>query len=62
MDTVGLQYPGHMSLAVAFNGKGDAYKVGNDLFYVTDGTYFYAMPGMSQPSFKNAQAKIVKTK
>ncbi len=61
MNTVGLQYPGHISLGVDYPGKGDFYTVQDHKFFVTDGTYFYAHPGMSQPSFKNAQAKILLT-
>ncbi len=62
LDTVGLKYPGHISLGVAYKGAGDYYKYGNTDFFVADGTYFYANPGMSQPSFKNKPAIFLKTK
>lgn len=62
-DSVGLHYPGHMSLAVAYDGKGvDYYNIYGQKYYVTDGTYFYASPGVSQPSFKGAQAGFVPTR
>ncbi|MGE4398612.1 MAG: hypothetical protein AB7D29_03730 [Campylobacterales bacterium] len=62
-DSVGLHYPGHMSLAVAYDGKGvDYYNIDGQKYYVTDGTYFYAPPGVSQPSFKGAKAGFVLTK
>ncbi len=62
LDTVGLRYPGHLSLGVSYGGKGDYYTAHNKNYYVTDGTYFYAAPGMSQPSFKNIKANILTTK
>lgn len=62
IDSIGLQYPGHISLGVSYEGKGDYYTLSQEKFYVTDGTYFYANPGMSQPSFKNAAAKFLRTK
>lgn len=62
IDTVGLQYPGHVSLGAEYAGKGDFYTLNRHNYYVTDGTYFYALPGMSQPSFKNAPAKILPTR
>jgi len=62
LDTVGLRYPGHLSLGVSYSGKGDYYTDHNKNYYVTDGTYFYATPGMSQPSFKNVEAKLLETK
>ena len=62
LDTIGLRYPGHISLGVSYSGKGDYYTAQNKNYYVTDGTYFYANPGMSQPSFKNVAAKILGTK
>jgi len=62
LDTVGLRYPGHLSLGVSYSGKGDFYTTHNQNYYVTDGTYFYSNPGMSQPSFKNVAAKYLETK
>ncbi|MCX6074119.1 MAG: hypothetical protein NTY39_07365 [Campylobacterales bacterium] len=62
LDTVGLRYPGHLALGVSYSGKGDYYTTQNKNYYVTDGTYFYANPGMSQPSFKNVAAKFLGTK
>lgn len=62
LDTVGLKYPGHISLGVAYGGSGDYYKYENSNFFVADGTYFYANPGVSQPSFKNKPAVFLKTR
>lgn len=62
LDTVGLRYPGHLALGVSYSGKGDYYAMQNKNYYVTDGTYFYANPGMSQPNFKNMAAKFLETK
>lgn len=62
IQSIGLQYPGHISLGVAFEGKGDYYEAAGQKYYVTDGTYFYASPGVSQPSFKNVPAKYLKTR
>lgn len=61
LESIGLQYPGHISLGVAYEGKGDHYEAAGSKYYVTDGTYFYASPGVSQPSFKNLSAKFLKT-
>jgi hypothetical protein len=62
LDSIGLRYPGHISLGVAYNGHGDYYNYGNRKYYVTDGTYFYTSPGVSQPSFKGVAAEFLKTK
>lgn len=61
LESIGLQYPGHISLGVAFDGKGDSYEVSGKKYYVTDGTYFYSSPGVSQPAFKNVAARFLKT-
>ena len=62
LESIGLQYPGHISLGVAFDGKGDSYEVSGKKYYVTDGTYFYSSPGVSQPAFKNVAARFLKTR
>jgi hypothetical protein len=62
IDSVGLKYPGHISLGVAYRGKGDYYPYENNNYFVADGTYFYANPGVSQPTFKNKPATFLKTK
>lgn len=62
LESIGLQYPGHISLGVAFDGKGDYYEVSGKKYYVADGTYFYSSPGVSQPSFKNVAARFLKTR
>jgi len=62
LDSIGLRYPGHISLGVAYNGHGDYYNYGNRKYYVTDGAYFYTSPGVSQPSFKGVAAEFLKTK
>ena len=62
LDSIGLLYPGHISLGVSYNGSGDFYMLDGKKYFVTDGTYFYALPGTSQPSFKGMGAKFVPTK
>lgn len=60
LKSIGLLYPGHMSLGILSpKQESDGYYVNNQFFVVADGTYFYAPVGVSQPEFKGKKAQII---
>lgn len=63
-DTVGLDYPMHVSLGVdvPFSVKGDTYDYRSRRYLVADPSYLYADAGESQPKYKHASAEIIETK
>jgi len=62
-DTVGLDYPMHVSLGVdvPFSMEGDAYEYRSRRYIVADPSYLYADAGESQPKYKNASAEVIET-
>ena len=62
LDTVFLDYPGHIAAAVAFksNVKGDYVSFEGKRYTVTDPTYINATIGMTMPQFAKNAPKVVK--
>lgn len=61
LDTVLLDYPGHIAAAVAFNGKthGDSWMHNGKRYTVTDPTYINASLGMTMPNLRAYKPKIL---
>ncbi|GAA6135460.1 hypothetical protein NBRC116188_22500 [Oceaniserpentilla sp. 4NH20-0058] len=61
LDTVLLDYPGHIAAAVAFNSDttGDSWMHNGKRYTVTDPTYINASLGMTMPNLKVYKPKIV---
>lgn len=61
LETVGLDYPGHVAVAVSFskNVKGDAVQWKGKRFVVTDPTYINAVAGMTMPQFRGNTPKVI---
>lgn len=64
LETIGLDYPEHISLAVRLNNDihGDYVVHGSVNYYISDPTYIGARVGMSIPAYKNVKPKIIETK
>lgn len=58
---VGLEYPGHFTLAVNVPGKPDGYyvKIYDDRYYVCDPTYIGAKLGMLMPQFEDVPPELI---
>ena len=58
---IGLEYPGHFTLAVNVPGKIDGYYVliHEDRYYVCDPTYIGSKLGMLMPQFEDIQPEII---
>lgn len=61
LDTVLLDYPGHIAAAVAFNGKttGDSWMHNGKQYTVTDPTYINARLGMTMPNLRPYKPKLL---
>lgn len=61
LDVVGLQFPGHIATAVAFNEpvNGDYVMHEGRKFIVADPTYINAPVGLTMPDFADQQADII---
>ena len=60
--TIGLQYPGHLSVAVKLKNVPEStagLTVAGERYYFSDPTYVGASIGMSQPDYENVEAKII---
>jgi hypothetical protein len=62
LETVGLDYPGHVATGVKFNKDidGDHILMGETKYTICDPTYINAEAGMAMPDFKNIKPKIIK--
>lgn len=62
LETVGLDYPGHVATGVKFNTDidGDYILAGKTKYTICDPTYINAEAGMAMPDFKNIKPKIIK--
>lgn len=62
LNVVGLDYPGHISTAVSFNGKvtGDSFMYSGKRFMIADPTYINASVGMTMPQFKSVKPGIIR--
>jgi len=58
---IGLEYPGHFTLAVHVPGKIEGYYVliHEDRYYVCDPTYIGSKLGMLMPQFEDVQPEII---
>lgn len=58
---IGLNYPGHVAVAVAFNGpvNGNSISYKGNKYIITDPTYIGASAGMCMPQFLTTSPKIV---
>jgi hypothetical protein len=58
---IGLEYPGHFTLAVNVPGEQEGYyvKIYDDRYYVCDPTYIGAKLGMLMPQFKDKQPEVI---
>jgi hypothetical protein len=58
---IGLEYPGHFTLAVNIPGNPAGYyvQIHDDRYYVCDPTYIGAKTGMLMPRFENTQPEII---
>ncbi len=58
---VGLEYPGHFTMAVNVPGNPEGYyvKIYDDRYYVCDPTYIGAKLGMLMPRFEDKQPEII---
>ena len=63
LDTIGLDYPLHVSLGVhvPVPMDGDSYEYRSKRYLVADPAYLYANAGESQPKYKNAPAEVIET-
>lgn len=63
LETVGLNYPGHMATAVKFSKQvpGDHIIVNGEQYTVCDPTYINAPVGCAMPEYANVSAIVVKT-
>ena len=61
LETIGLDYPGHVAVAVNFKGqvKGDAVTWKGRRFVVTDPTYINAVAGMTMPQFRSTNPSVI---
>lgn len=61
LQVIALDYPGHISTAVKFDGdiKGDKIRFDDKTFIVCDPTYVNADVGMTMPRFKNVKPEII---
>ncbi len=61
LQVIALDYPGHISTAVMFDGdiKGDKIRFDNKTYIVCDPTYVNADVGMTMPRFKNVKPEII---
>lgn len=62
LKTVLVHYPGHLATAVRFDAdvNGDYFNLDGEKYVVCDPTYINSNVGMAMPSYKKAQAEIVK--
>lgn len=58
---IGLEYPGHFTLAVNIPGNPAGYyvQIHDDRYYVCDPTYIGAKTGMLMPQFEDTQPEII---
>jgi hypothetical protein len=63
LDAIAIDYPGHISAAVKFNGnvKGDSVKYKGNRYVICDPTYINADIGMNMPDFKKVKPVIIET-
>lgn len=61
LDVVLVYYPGHLAMAVCFNGnvEGDYIMVDGRKFIVCDPTYLGARIGMTMPGMNNSEATVI---
>jgi len=62
LDTIGLDYPDHISLGVAFSDSrvsGTYYVVKGRKYWVCDGTYINASLGQMMPQLKGIKARVM---
>ena len=62
LETVGLDYPGHVATGVKFNTDidGDHVIIGKTTYTICDPTYINAEAGMAMPDFKNIKPEIIR--
>jgi len=61
LDVVLLDYPGHIATAVKFSSdvNGDSIEYDGDKYIICDPTYIYAEYGMTMPSVKDQEYKVI---
>lgn len=62
LDVVGLNYPGHITTAVAFKDSdvpGDSFNFKGKRYVMADPTYINANVGMTMPQFKNTKPDFI---
>ena len=61
LKVIGLNYPGHVAIAVAFNGSVNGYAINYKgySYIIADPTYIGATAGMCMPQFVNIKPKVV---
>jgi hypothetical protein len=61
LDVIGLDYPGHVAVAVQFKEavSGDSVSYHGKLYTVTDPTYINAVAGMTMPDFKQYKPTVI---
>jgi len=61
LDVVGVDYPGHVATAVAFNEnvKGDSVMFKGKRYVISDPTYINANSGMTMPNFKQFTPNVI---
>ena len=62
LETVGLDYPGHVATGVRFNSDvdGDHVFFGKEKYTICDPTYINAEAGMAMPDYKKIKPEIIK--
>ena len=61
LDVVGIDYPGHVATAIAFNTEvvGDSIMYKGKRYVISDPTYINANSGMTMPNFKQFKPKVI---
>ena len=61
LDVVGIDYPGHVATAIAFNTEvaGDSVMYKGKRYVISDPTYINANSGMTMPDFKQFKPKVI---
>jgi hypothetical protein len=61
LKVIGLNYPGHVAVAVAFHGQvnGNAISYKGNKYIITDPTYIGSSVGMCMPQFVSTSPKVV---
>jgi hypothetical protein len=61
LDVVGIDYPGHVATAIAFNTEvaGDSVRYKGKRYVISDPTYINANSGMTMPNFKQFKPKVI---